>query len=44
MKPNLIFIYPKKFTFIKTEVRILQNDFKIKQIDLNWSSKLLLPR
>jgi glycosyltransferase involved in cell wall biosynthesis len=43
MKPNLIFIYPQKFTFIKTELRILQNDFKIKQIDLNWSSKLLLP-
>ncbi len=43
MKQKLIFIYPKKFTFIKTEIRLLQDNFLIKHIDLNWNNRLLLP-
>lgn len=43
MKENLIFIYPKKYTFIKTEIRLLESNYCIKDINLKWSKKLLLP-
>ena len=42
-KPNLIFIYPKKFTFIRTEIKLLEANYNLKTNDLNWENKILLP-
>tara|TARA_B100000902_G_scaffold33428_2_gene40089 strand:- start:7245 stop:8276 length:1032 start_codon:yes stop_codon:yes gene_type:complete len=42
-KENIIFIYPKLFTFIKTEFFLLSNHFNIYHINQNWSNKFLLP-
>ena len=42
-KEKLIFIYPNFFTFIKTEVEILTDEFELITQDLNWPNKLLLP-
>lgn len=40
---KLIFIYPKLFTFIRTEIKILENDYKVISINQNWSNKIFLP-
>ena len=42
-RKNLIFIYPKRFTFIETEIKLLHNDFKLISLDQRWNSKWLLP-
>ena len=42
-KENLLFIYPKSFTFIKTEAKLLSEEYNLIIQDLKWSSKLLLP-
>ena len=42
-KENIIFIYPKLFTFIKTEIKILESEFKVISIKQNWSNKIILP-
>ena len=42
-KEKLIFIYPKLFTFIRTEIKILENDYKVISINQNWSNKIFLP-
>ena len=42
-KPNLIFIYPKKFTFIRTEIKLLEEGYNLKTHDLNWENKTALP-
>ena len=41
-KENIIFIYPKLFTFIKTE-KILESEFNLISIKQNWSNKIILP-
>ena len=41
-KPNLIFIYPKKFTFIRTEIKLLEEGYNLKTHDLNWENKKYL--
>ena len=42
-KENIIFIYPELFTFIKTEIKILESEFKVISIKQNWSNKIFLP-
>ena len=42
-KENIIFIYPKLFTFIKTEIKILESEFNVISIKQNWSNKIILP-
>lgn len=42
-KEKLIFIYPKLFTFIKTEIKLLSEDYELIHQSRNWSSKFLLP-
>ena len=42
-KKKLIFIYPKLYTFIQTEIKLLSDEFELITIDQNWSNKLLLP-
>ena len=42
-KENIIFIYPKLFTFIKTEIKILESEFNLISIKQNWSNKIILP-
>lgn len=42
-KEKLIFIYPKLFTFIKTEIRLLSSDFDLIIKENNWTNKFLLP-
>lgn len=42
-KEKLIFIYPKPFTFIRTEQKILESDFQLIIQELPWHKKILLP-
>jgi glycosyltransferase involved in cell wall biosynthesis len=42
-KERIIFIYPKLFTFIKTERKLLSTDYEIISINQNWTNKFLLP-
>ena len=42
-KENIIFIYPKLFTFIQTEIKILESGFNVISIKQNWSNKIILP-
>lgn len=42
-KQRIIFIYPKLFTFIQTERKLLSNDYEIISINQNWTNKFLLP-
>ena len=42
-KENIIFIYPKLFTFIKTEIKILESEFKVISLTQNWTNKIFLP-
>ena len=43
IKERLLFIYPKKFTFINTEIKILSDNYELISQDQNWNNKLLLP-
>ena len=42
-KEKLIFIYPKLFTFIETEIKLLSDDYEIISKNQNWSNKYLFP-
>ena len=42
-KKNLIFIYPKLYTFIHTEIKLLSDEFDLISITQNWERKILLP-
>ena len=42
-KKKLIFIYPKLYTFIHTEIKILSDEFDLISITQNWELKILLP-
>ena len=42
-KKNLIFIYPKLYTFIQTEIKLLSDEFNLISITQNWERKTLLP-
>ncbi len=42
-KKNLIFIYPKLYTFIQTEIKLLSDEFNLVSINQNWERKILLP-
>jgi len=42
-KERLLFIYPKLFTFIETEIKLLSSDYEIILKNQNWSNKYLLP-
>ena len=42
-KKKLIFIYPKLYTFIHTEIKLLSDEFDLISITQNWESKILLP-
>lgn len=42
-KKNLIFIYPKLYTFIQTEIKLLSDEFNLISINQNWERKILLP-
>jgi glycosyltransferase involved in cell wall biosynthesis len=42
-KEKIIFIYPKAFTFIETEIKLLSSEYQIISQDLNWANKYLLP-
>ena len=42
-KKNLIFIYPKLYTFIQTEIKLLSDEFNLVSITQNWERKTLLP-
>jgi len=42
-KKKLIFIYPKLYTFIHTEIKLLSDEFELISITQNWESKILLP-
>ena len=43
IKERLLFIYPKKFTFINTEIKILSDNYELISQDQNWNNKLSLP-
>lgn len=43
MKPNLLYFYPKKATFVAKDIYLLERDFKVKTQNLKWTSKYLLP-
>ena len=40
---QLIFIYPKLYTFIHTEIKLLSSEFDLISITQNWERKTLLP-
>ena len=42
-KKKLIFIYPKLYTFIQTEIKALSSEFELITIDQDWLNRLLLP-
>ena len=42
-KEKLIFIYPKLFTFIQTEISLLSDNYELIYKTQNWKNKLLLP-
>ena len=42
-KKKLIFIYPKLYTFIHTEIKLLSDEFDLISITQNWERKMLLP-
>lgn len=42
-KEKLIFIYPKLFTFIRTEIKLLSDDYDLLHKNQNWTNKYLLP-
>ena len=42
-KQRIIFIYPILRTFIKTEIKLLSEEFQLISINQQWSRKLLLP-
>ena len=42
-KKKLIFIYPKLYTFIHTEIKLLSDEFELISIAQNWERKALLP-
>ena len=42
-KKKLIFIYPKLYTFIHTEIKLLSDEFDLISITQNWERKILLP-
>ena len=42
-KQKLIFIYPKLYTFIHTEIKLLSDAFDLITITQNWERKILLP-
>jgi glycosyltransferase involved in cell wall biosynthesis len=43
LKNKLIFIYPKLYTFVKADMKLLSDEFDLITIDQNWSNKFLLP-
>ena len=42
-RKKLIFIYPKLYTFIHTEIKLLSDEFDLISITQNWERKFLLP-
>ena len=42
-KEKIIFIYPKLYTFIHTEINLLSDEFDLISITQNWERKILLP-
>lgn len=42
-KEKIIFIYPKLFTFIQTEIELLSDHYELIHSSINWSTKKLLP-
>jgi glycosyltransferase involved in cell wall biosynthesis len=43
MRKKIIFVYPKLFTFIRTEQKILSEEFIVISKNQNWTNKFLLP-
>ena len=42
-KKQIILIYPYLYTFVKTDIDLLSNNFRIISIKQNWTKKILLP-
>jgi len=42
-KKKLIFIYPKLYTFIHTEIKLLSDEFEVISLDQSWNRKFFLP-
>jgi glycosyltransferase involved in cell wall biosynthesis len=42
LKPNLLYFYPKKATFVAKDISILKADYSVKTQDLKWTRKSLL--
>ena len=42
-REKLIFIYPKLFTFIDTEKRLLSEEYDLLCLDQPWTNKIYLP-
>jgi len=43
LKPNLLYFYPKRATFVAKDIYILGRNFKVKTQNLKWTSKFFLP-
>jgi len=43
LKPNLLYFYPKKATFVAKDINILEVVYKVKTQNLKWTNKSLLP-
>ena len=41
-KKELLFVFPKKFTFIDTEIKLLDTKFNIDYLQQNWQNKCLV--
>lgn len=42
-KKNLLFIYPKLFTFIDTEIKLLEKEYNIISLNQSWHKRWMLP-
>ena len=42
-KEKIIFIYPKLFTFIQTEIKLLSESYEVLHVNQKWTNKYLLP-
>ncbi|MEE2931008.1 MAG: glycosyltransferase family 4 protein [Bacteroidota bacterium] len=42
-REKLLFIYPKLFTFVRTDIELLSSHYHIITVDQNWGNKFLLP-
>jgi len=42
-REKLLFIYPKLFTFVQTDIELISSDYHVITIDQDWGNKLFLP-